>query len=317
MKHDLYPILIEKLTSVYGMQKRNTVDIYKYLFMRTAIFNDSKKVTKKDAFNFMIEELNLTIFDKQSVFNSHLKYLGEEYNPIEISSEVMDNFGFRASLEGDLDFKDELKEIMKKGSSKARKFKGLPSYLSHLMLERLHLLNAKFGARPEYSSGIEGFEYDSNHNPFKRTLEEKLGLELDFSRNSESNTTSYIRESVLEDFLVKNLSLIEAGLKFVSRQVDVPGGFIDILAKDINGMYCIIELKTSEDKSIVWQSIHYPAEIKKKYNINDVRMITVAPKYSKHIYEALKSLGNIEIFDYEIKVSSGNIENLEVNKKET
>lgn len=127
-------------------------------------------------------------------------------------------------------------------------------------------------------------------------------------------STSYITENKLEEYISKKLELIEDGLKLIKRQFEVSGGTIDILAKDKNGTICIVELKIAEDKSIVWQVLHYPLQIKKIYNIQEVRMITVAPSYSPHILSALKMSKNIECYDYNITTEGKEISELKLRK---
>lgn len=313
MKYDLYPLVIDKLKDIYGLSEENTSVIYRYIYMRTSVYYNRRKVSEKEIFDFILEELNLSILKEENGIQPYLEYKDEKYHLYELSSEILDNMLFRADMEGSIVVKEDLEVVFKKGYSKVGKFRGLEGYESHLMLARLTLLNKMFNATPSYTEGIEDFTADANHNPFKRSLEERLEVELKLSEHSESNTTTFISEEDLEDYLVENLDLIEEGLSFIKRQVDVDGGFIDIIAKDSKDNICIIEIKTSEDKSIIWQAIHYPKEIKRQYKSRNVRMITVAPKYSKPIYEALKSLDNIETFNYEITVSSGNISSLKVN----
>lgn len=314
MKHNLYPIFIDKLKEIYGFPKENTSYLYKYLYIRTAIFHNKRKVKNSELFDFILDELNLTVFNKDKIGSSHIIYDEQKYLLFELSSEIMDNMVFRAEIEGDIDYKEQLETIFTKGYRKAYKYRKLPVYKKHLMLQRLNALNDEFGASPTYCSGIENFTNDENHNPFKRTLEERLEIELKSSQHGESNTTTYISEETLEDYLVENLELIEPGLQFMKRQVSVTGGIIDVIAKDGQGNLCIIELKVKEDKKIIWQTLYYPTTIKSNYNVDKVRMITVVPTYSQHIYQALKANKNVECFDYKLKVKDGKITDLKINK---
>lgn len=98
-------------------------------------------------------------------------------------------------------------------------------------------------------------------------------------------------ESLLEDLLCDYIENIEDSMIFLDRQYKVENDIIDIVAKDINGVKCIIELKINDDdKNIVWQSAYYPSCFDEK-----VRMITIAPNYSNRIYSALKNVKNIEM----------------------
>lgn len=101
-------------------------------------------------------------------------------------------------------------------------------------------------------------------------------------------------EKDLEKILQNNLNKIEIGLIFIKAQYEVQNGYIDILAEDISGTKCIIELKIVDDcKDLVFQSAYYPTQ----FNEN-VRMITICPNYKPKILSALKSIKNIEIKKY-------------------
>lgn len=109
-------------------------------------------------------------------------------------------------------------------------------------------------------------------------------------------------EKDLELELIKDLSIIEDGMKLIDNQFKVFAGYIDILAEDKNGLKCIIELKiTDNDHKIVEQSIYYPLQFKEK-----TRMITITPGYSHKIESCLNALGYVEMKTY--KISEGNIE---------
>ena len=97
-------------------------------------------------------------------------------------------------------------------------------------------------------------------------------------------------EKQLENMIVSKLSIVEDGLILIDRQLPIKDGVIDILGKDKNGVICIIELKTRKnDQKLVFQSAYYPTQFKEK-----VRMITIAPDYSRKIYLSLNNLKNIE-----------------------
>lgn len=69
----------------------------------------------------------------------------------------------------------------------------------------------------------------------------------------------------------------------------------EYLARDKKGNLCILEIKINEDKSIVWQALYYPGEIKAKHNTDYVRMLTIAPKYSNHIMKSLSNIDGVEM----------------------
>lgn len=311
VEYNICALLEDNLKRIYGLQNEKTSYLFKYVSMRAACAKNSRKVKRKDLFDFIISELNLSRLERNN--KEVLVYKEREYSLFDTYMELMDNFEFRTEVEGGIeDYKEELEEVFKKGYSKAQKYKKSASYKNHLALERLKVLNRNMGANPISTEGIEEFETDTLHNPFKRTLEETLISVIE--TNKVDFSTSYITENQLEEYISKKLELIEDGLKLIKRQFEVSGGTIDILAKDKNGTICIVELKIAEDKSIVWQVLHYPLQIKKIYNVQEVRMITVSPNYSPHILSALKMSKNIECYDYNITTEGKEISELKLRK---
>ena len=312
MKYDLATILTDELFKLYSLKDEfgcmNT--LYKYLYIRCGLAIDNKKVTNRDLIEFVFEELNIETFKKESPGAPYVVYDDEEYEIFRVGEDFIENLEFRADLEGDMDLKSLIKFVYDKGYSKSIKYRKLNYYKIYIKYNRLMTLNEKLGITPLSSPGIEGFKKSANHNPFRRSLEETLKAHIDAERFMGSRTTTHITEEQLEDYLIKNIDLIEEGMKYMGRQIEVPGGRIDILAKDKNNNICVIELKIDEDKSIVWQSIHYPKEIKKKYRADKIRMMTIAPSYSEHLLNSLKSLDSVETFRYNIVVSQQNIDKL-------
>lgn len=297
---------------MYGLPNEDENYLYKYIYIRIAVNDDKRKINKRDIFPFIIKELNLPIFKDEGSLE-YINYKGEHHTIFEANSEFTDNFLFRAGMTGDLDITEDLEQVFVKGYRKAHKYRGQSNYKIIRKYYRLIELNNLFGANPINPVDIDGFKISSSHNSFERGLEEKLEILVNEDKKELSSTTAHITEKDLEDCLSQNIELIEEGMTFYKRQHKISGGFIDILAKDANGTLCIIELKTSEDKSIIWQTIHYPMEMKKEHN-GPIRMITLAPNYSKSIYFSLKSVPNVEVFEYDVRVKNGKIKELFIKK---
>jgi len=98
----------------------------------------------------------------------------------------------------------------------------------------------------------------------------------------------------IEQWVIENLWKVEKGLKFVAKQVDLGEfGRLDVLARDSNGHYVILELKGPEemaDETIVSQVFKYRTglKMKKEYRIGnptEVRILCfvneIAPKARK------------------------------------
>ena len=316
MKYDLSIILTDELFKLYSLKDEfgSTNTLYKYLYVKCGLAIDNKTVTNKDLIKFILEELNIEVFKKEGIGAPYVVYDEEEYEIFRIGEDFIENLEFRANLEGEVNLNSLIQNIYKKGYSKSAKYRKLAEHKTHIKYNRLLELNKVFEITPSASQGVEGFLQTLNHNPFKRSLEETLKANIDAGKFIGSKTTTYITEEQLEDYIASNLELIEEGMTFFGRQIDVPGGIVDILAKDSNNNICVIELKVNEDKSIVWQSMHYPAKIKKMYRANKIRMITIAPSYSEHLLKSLRSIEDVEVLEYSIKVSMDNIEKLSIRE---
>lgn len=310
-QYDLDLVLLENLYNLYGIKDNSTSMnlLYHYLHIRAGIFYEKKNISRNELIQFIFQELNVDIFD-----NTEIYYHDAKYNINKIGDSFLENLEFRADFEGQINLKKIRDEIYTKGYKKAIKFRKSNYYKQHIQYNRLLELNNHFNIKPE-SKYDENFKKALSHNPFKRTLEEELLSYLD-SEKIKSTTTQYIDEKALEDYLIKNLSLIEKDLIYQGRQIKVPGGIIDILAKDKDDNLVIIELKIDNDKSIIWQALHYPKVISevKRINKEKIRMITIAPNYKKSILMRLQEIDNVEIYTYNIMVSLGQIEKLIINK---
>lgn len=91
-------------------------------------------------------------------------------------------------------------------------------------------------------------------------------------------------EMAFEKYLIlnNNLEKIEKGLKFISEQITIRSGIIDILAQDANNYEVIVELKISPSDAnrAEYQIMKYHGATKK-------RVIFVSPKIKPELYFAL------------------------------
>jgi endonuclease len=119
-------------------------------------------------------------------------------------------------------------------------------------------------------------------------------------------------ESDLRDFLAKNLSILERGLRLYEEEgitgIEFPvgGRFIDILAVTPEGDYVVIELKVSRGYDrVVGQLLRYMAWIAKNQAepMQRVRGIIVAREITADLSLACSGLPNVELFEYQLSVS--------------
>jgi RecB family endonuclease NucS len=88
-------------------------------------------------------------------------------------------------------------------------------------------------------------------------------------------------ETNVKDRIEKDPSIIEPGLRVISREVTTESGYIDLLCEDTQGRTVIVEVKrTSISPSAVYQLEAYLIDFRKKNDKVQVRGILCAPRVS-------------------------------------
>jgi len=130
----------------------------------------------------------------------------------------------------------------------------------------------------------------------------------------EENSFAY--ENDLRNFLVKNLSIIEKGLK-VYNENGISGAEyvipdtsrrIDILAVDSKNTFVVIELKVSRGhEKVVGQALFYQSSIKTIFKQQLVRVIIIAKEISPELKTATQFLHDFELFEYQLSMTLNKI----------
>ncbi len=109
-------------------------------------------------------------------------------------------------------------------------------------------------------------------------------------------------ERDLEDYLSRNLDVVEEGLRLVERQKDLPGiGRLDILARDRSGTPVVIELKAGQaDEKAVGQLQAYMEYLREQGHKN-IRGILIASSYTPKAVYAAKAVKNIKLARYKVQ----------------
>jgi RecB family endonuclease NucS len=124
-------------------------------------------------------------------------------------------------------------------------------------------------------------------------------------------STEFAYEADLRNYLAKNLSIIEPGLKLYQDEgitgieFDVGGRRIDILAVDAKGALVVIELKVSRGYDrVVGQLMRYMAWIRKNQAEpgQQVRGVIVAREISADLLLACSLLAGVQLFEYELSL---------------
>jgi len=157
----------------------------------------------------------------------------------------------------------------------------------------------------------------SDQDPIYIEPKEDEKGKAEFVGKEDDNGNEFAYEKDLQNFLAKNLSLIEQGLTLYMEEeisgIEFPvgGRFVDILAIDSNKDYVVIELKVSRGYDrVVGQIIRYMAWIRKNHadENQEVRGIIIAREISDDLLLACSETQSIELYEYNLSVSLNKIE---------
>lgn len=298
---DIFDILERALKHRYGVSEEH--QLYPILLTRHSLLSSPKNIPS--LISFLLSDLNLSE-----------KCL---YNDIEIGfgttlQHFVENLVFRASLYyEEKELKSIRENISKSAKFRAIKLRKIPEYDYFYKLHVIDEIKKYFCCDFYVPERINEFHYPDIDLIYQRTLEEQLDAHI-HAIKLHSEHVAFVSERQVEEYLSRNLSLLEPDLRLIERQVIVSEGRIDILARDKNGTDVIIEVKVEEDKDIIWQCLHYPKEFQQIQKVDKVRMITFCPEYRKHIKAPLVAMGNVEMYEYKVVSSGGKIERMEVKK---
>jgi RecB family endonuclease NucS len=138
--------------------------------------------------------------------------------------------------------------------------------------------------------------------------EHALEDETEDAASVDAGGGEFAYEQDLRNYLVKNLNRIEPGLQLYDEEgitgVEFPvgGRFIDILAKDKDGRFVVIELKVSRGYDrVVGQLLRYMGWVEKNMGTSQAaRGIIVAKEITPDLKLACSRIPDVELREYEI-----------------
>jgi hypothetical protein len=110
-------------------------------------------------------------------------------------------------------------------------------------------------------------------------------------------------EKNLENFLVQQPDMIEPGLRLVERQLSTPAGRLDLLCRDAQGNYVVVELKkTQGSDQVVGQIARYIGWLKESHPGEKVRGIVVVGKKDQALSYAAAAVPDLEVKEFKILI---------------
>ena len=322
--------LIEGFRQKFGINDDD--NLITYLFARYSIFHSVDKITDCSQFiNFVFQELAIApigvvdgmstveffYYDEYALIHTSMSDSNSFVNIFDSISNKFFNQSFSLG-NGDLvDAKTYLtnivSDIQRRAKLKLKPYKNSKYKNELLLLFKLNILNEKFCIKdpieaPRLSEFNQREHRFSVENLYRRYLH---------AENFDTKNVHSVTEAQVRDYLYTHIELIEDGMRPIMKEFPTKEGRVDIVARDSNNNLVVIEVKTENDKRLIWQCMYYPGEVKKelgKYEDCIVRMITIAPEYPEFISNPLRSIGNIESYTYSIVASNNVIESIEVKK---
>lgn len=156
------------------------------------------------------------------------------------------------------------------------------------------------------------YDQSSDPDPIYSRPKDDEKVKLENEESEKENGKEFAYEKDLQNFLAKDLSLIESGLLLYMEEdisgIEFPVGnrFIDILALDSNNNYVVIELKVSRGYDrVVGQILRYMAWIRKNHaeESQKVRGVIIAREISDDLLLACSETNNVELYEYSLAVT--------------
>jgi hypothetical protein len=112
-----------------------------------------------------------------------------------------------------------------------------------------------------------------------------------------------LAERNLEDFIVHQLEAIEPGLHLVKRQLSTPAGRLDLLCKDADGNYVVVELKrTQGTDQVIGQVLRYMGWLREAHPTEKVRGIVIVAKKDQALSYALMAVPNVQVKEFKLLI---------------
>jgi endonuclease len=113
-------------------------------------------------------------------------------------------------------------------------------------------------------------------------------------------------EKDMQAALRRNIQSLEAGLTIIDDGMEraVHSGLIDILGRDANGAFVVIELKAGKtDSRVIGQTLGYMGDVADEESTSQVRGIIVANDFDQRTISAARAVPNLSLVRYAVSFS--------------
>lgn len=313
---DLSALFWETLETQYGLREGQ---LYEYLVLRSFTKSLRKGRVPEPDIKQLPWHLIRSILDEWKLEGRLVSLMGDTFR---LTSSSLQNIGIdwhqrHAYLFYDGNFERDIlfrwKALQKQAKSRQSKWSKKPFFDAILQQEYLHQLNSLYHIQNLIETyPIPELTILEDHHPIRLEveLERILHPHLTFESHDEQ-----LSETMLEDHLYRNLSLVEAGLRPLDRQFTLDNGRVDILAKDSEGKIVVIEVKVETDTDLVWQEDYYVKELEKTFGKGQVRFLAVVPNYEPHIMNTIAEKGHCDIYSFNAVMKGKTLKEIHLQKE--
>jgi len=102
---------------------------------------------------------------------------------------------------------------------------------------------------------------------------------------------------------VGQIEAIEPGLRLEERQKSTPAGRLDLLCRDTNGNYVVVELKRNlGTDQVVGQILRYMGWLIETYGTDKVRGIVIVGSKDQALTYAVKAVRSVQVKEFKLHI---------------
>lgn len=311
--------LWNELQTSFGFHNEWDVVPYFLIRERIAVLEDRRKSLSITDFYtlglFMLNECKIKICEDDTIRVGEYAFSSKAFHGSAFRN-ILEDWWFQCEMklnytmnEWDEKYKN-IMELAKKATPVKSKH---PMYKTYVRSYAYGFLNEAFRLQPTGECGTKFVLTDTALVTPTREEELMRYIQAYYHLLHKSEEVSEVE---LEEYMMRHLDVIEKGLRMVSRQVQLPEGRIDLLARDAQERDVIIELKVDKDTDLIWQRMYYESEWSKKNK--PPRMVIVTTKrLDASVKEALRKVGETLVLEVIPFVQKKKLKEIRVSNRYT